>query len=98
MISKVYYEILVSTRLVQNLEISDLAMAKVEKVNFMVAYFSSQKIYFKKSTCIGHKLLKKQGRQADKAGRQNKADRLTRQSGWVYRYACFNCQYFATTN
>jgi hypothetical protein len=36
MISKVYCEILVSFRQVQNLEISDLAMAKVEKVNIAV--------------------------------------------------------------
>jgi hypothetical protein len=33
MISKVYREILVSFRLVQKMEISDLAMAKVEKIN-----------------------------------------------------------------
>jgi hypothetical protein len=33
MISKVYYEISVPFGPIQNLEISDLAMAKVEKVN-----------------------------------------------------------------
>jgi hypothetical protein len=33
---KVYCEILVSSRLVQNFEISDLAMAKFEKVNIAV--------------------------------------------------------------
>ncbi len=38
MLSKVYRLISVSFGLVQNFEISDLAMAKVEKVNIAVAY------------------------------------------------------------
>jgi hypothetical protein len=38
MISKVYREFLVLFGHVQNLEISDLAMAKVKKVNIAVTY------------------------------------------------------------
>jgi hypothetical protein len=38
MLSKVYRLISVSFGLVQNFEISDLAMAKIEKVNIAVAY------------------------------------------------------------
>jgi hypothetical protein len=38
MLSKVYGKISVSFGLVQNFEISDLAMAKVEKVNIAVTY------------------------------------------------------------
>jgi hypothetical protein len=39
MILKVYCKISVSLRLVQNLKILDLAMAKVEKVIIAVTYF-----------------------------------------------------------
>jgi hypothetical protein len=38
MISKVYYEISVSIGMIQNLEISDLAMPKVEIVNTAIIY------------------------------------------------------------
>jgi hypothetical protein len=38
MLLKVYCEILVMFRAVQNFKISDLAMAKVEKVNIQVTY------------------------------------------------------------
>jgi hypothetical protein len=36
--SKVYHKILVSFKMVQNFEILDLAMAKVEKVNITYTY------------------------------------------------------------
>jgi hypothetical protein len=38
MVLKVYHKILVSFELFQNLEILDLAMTKVEKVNIAVAH------------------------------------------------------------
>ncbi len=41
MISKFYCEILVLLRTVQNLEILDLAMAQVEKINITVTYFQT---------------------------------------------------------
>jgi hypothetical protein len=47
-ISKVYLKILVSLRLVQNLEILDLAMAKVEKINIAVTYKKDFKIILRK--------------------------------------------------
>jgi hypothetical protein len=37
-ISKVYYKISVSLGLIQNFKISDLATAKVEKINIAVTY------------------------------------------------------------
>jgi hypothetical protein len=44
MISKVYFKILVLLELAQSLEISDLAMAKVEKINIAVSYLSMSMI------------------------------------------------------
>ncbi len=38
MISKVYCKILVLLKMVQNLENSDIAMAKIEKINIAVTY------------------------------------------------------------
>jgi hypothetical protein len=47
MISKVFCKLLVSFRPFQILEISDLAMAKGEKVNIAVTYWAISKDIFK---------------------------------------------------
>jgi hypothetical protein len=47
-ISKVYREIWVSIRLVQNLEISGLAMLKVEKINITITQ-NTEKYYILKN-------------------------------------------------
>jgi hypothetical protein len=44
-LSKVYRKILVLFRLVQNFEILDLAMVKVEKVNITVTYLSGHRLF-----------------------------------------------------
>jgi hypothetical protein len=44
-LSKVYHKILVSFKMVQNFEISDLVMAKVEKVNIAYTYCISKLIF-----------------------------------------------------
>jgi hypothetical protein len=54
MLSKVYHEISVSFGPIQNLEISDLAMAKVEKVYIAVTLLQfNQFLLFFSSFCVG---------------------------------------------